>query len=452
MNDRFFVLLLPLLLLVLSGSAEPDEDRYVVIISIDGFPAEALWDERIPLPTLRALAASGAWARALIPSTPSVTWPNHTTLVTGVHPEKHGVLMNGRFIRSGPGEPVRRESDLDREALSRYPTLYDAAYAAGCRTAEVNWPVTRRAETLHASFPDAPGAVRHTTPNLRAELIDHGILKDETGEAFGRSSYVGRDYVWTSAATHLIRTRTPNLLLFHLLSVDGMHHAYGAGSQPAFTALAHADANVGRILDALEEAGIREETSIFVVSDHGFMNVTHRIQPNVLLREAGLLEISAEGDLASANAQVVSNGGSAMVFGTDPASKERDLEHARSVLAGAEGIARVLEPGEFGAYGLPQPSESDQVGDFVLAAADGYAFGDAAAGEYLVRLDGPSGVHGYLNDVADMEALFIASGRGIRSGIELGAVDNRSVAPTAAALLGLTLETADGRVLESILE
>ncbi|MEX0601197.1 MAG: alkaline phosphatase family protein, partial [Rhodothermales bacterium] len=351
-----------------------------------------------------------------------------------------------------PGEPVRKQNDLDRAEMTAYPSLYDAAYEAGLVTAEVNWPVTRGAETLHASFPDAPGAVDHMTESLRTELVELGILADESGELFGRMSYAGRDHVWTSAAAHVIRSRRPNVLLFHLLSVDGTHHAYGAGSQPAFTALAFADAQVRYVLDALEEAGIRDRATIFVVSDHGFMNVSRRIYPNVLLQEEGLLEVDADGQPVSARVHALSNGGSAMVFATDPATKDEDLDRARQLFEGAEGIARVLTPDEFEAFGLPDPSDSDQVGDLVLGAAQGYSFSEAATGDYVRELDGPSGVHGYFSDVEEMEALFIASGSGIRSGIELDIVDNRSIAATAARLLGVPLETADGQVLEEILE
>jgi predicted AlkP superfamily pyrophosphatase or phosphodiesterase len=459
MNTLFrrFIMLLVSICLILAACGEyrssgSEEEHYVVIISIDGFLSESLWDRRVPLPTIRSLAEDGVWSAAMIPSSPSVTWPNHTTLTTGVHPEKHGVLTNGIFVRSGVGEPVYRENNLDRDELSVYPTLYDLAYEAGLRTADVNWPVTRNSNTLHDSFPDAVDPVTHTTPQFLTEMIELGLLADKTEAAFNLGA-VSRDYVRTKAAAHLIQSRQPNVLLLHLLNVDGTHHGFGKQSNPGNTALAYADANVRVILDALEEAGIRDRTSIFIVSDHGFMNVTERIQPNVLLKQNGLLEADDAGNIINGRVQVLSNGGSAMVFAPDPATKEEDLELARSLFEGAQGIARVLEPHEYEAYGLPQPSENESMGDLVLGADDGHAFINSAAGDdFIVSLDITRGTHGYLNDVPQMETIFIASGRGIRSGTELATVDNRSVAPTAAWLLGLALDTADGELLESILE
>src|SRR5688572_36433 len=68
--------------------------KHVVLVSIDGLAASYLDDKRAELPTLRKLAAEGASARGMITSFPSVTWPSHTSLITGVHPAKHGVIGN----------------------------------------------------------------------------------------------------------------------------------------------------------------------------------------------------------------------------------------------------------------------------------------------------------------------------------------------------------------------
>src|SRR5687768_1390291 len=84
------------LLLLALGTQAVAADRHVVVISIDGLPAYLLDDPRASLPVLRGLIARGAVARAgMGVSNPSVTWPNHTTLMTGVHPEVHGVIFNG---------------------------------------------------------------------------------------------------------------------------------------------------------------------------------------------------------------------------------------------------------------------------------------------------------------------------------------------------------------------
>jgi len=427
------------------------EDAYVVIISIDGFPADALWDDRFPLPAIRSLANEGVWSTSLIPSTPTVTWPNHTTLVTGVFADKHGVLTNGRFVRTHSG--VGRYSNLDRSGLTSHPAIFDVAYEAGLVTADVNWPVTRNAETLHFSLPDAPAAIRHTTPQLLEELLETGILKDDTEMTFRSGTILNRDEIWTATAEHLILKHQPNLLLFHLLNVDSTHHQFGEGTHPGFTALTLADAHVKRILDALDEAGIRERTAIFLVSDHGFMNVTREVHPNILLKQHGLIKTDENGSVTEARVYAVSNGGSAMVFGLNTETKEEDLEKAYSIFSGAEGISDVLRPDEYHQFGLPQPEENSSMGDLLLNASQHFSFGNAITGDsHITEHERDRGTHGYLSDVPEMKTIFVASGYGIRSGIELGEIDNRSIAPTAAQILGLIMEQADGEILEEIFE
>ena len=105
---------------------KPETDRHVVVITIDGLPAYYLDDPAASLPVIRGLAADGVGAEGMRVSNPSVTWPNHTTLMTGVHPERHGVLYNGVLERSAAGaRPDGPEEDSGRagpgSAAVRHP-------------------------------------------------------------------------------------------------------------------------------------------------------------------------------------------------------------------------------------------------------------------------------------------------------------------------------------------
>src|ERR1051326_2399342 len=131
-----------------------EKNRHVVLISINGFPAYLWHDESLPLPNLRKLAAEGAVADAMAVSNPSIPWPNHTTLVTGVPPRKHGVLYNGLVVHQGPNQPVKIEQWVDKPQLVRVPTLYDVAFEAGLTTAEIDWVAITRAKTSNWSFAD----------------------------------------------------------------------------------------------------------------------------------------------------------------------------------------------------------------------------------------------------------------------------------------------------------
>src|ERR1043166_659799 len=76
----------------------PAKERMVIVISLDGFPGFALEDPKQPVPTLRRLIRKGTWAR-MRTITPTITWPNHTTMVTGVCADEHGLLLNGTILR-----------------------------------------------------------------------------------------------------------------------------------------------------------------------------------------------------------------------------------------------------------------------------------------------------------------------------------------------------------------
>ncbi|MEI6782931.1 MAG: alkaline phosphatase family protein, partial [Verrucomicrobiota bacterium] len=391
----FFVLigiLLPL-------PAYPGTNDHVVLITIDGLAAFYLADPQAPLPTLRKLAAEGASAEALRVSNPTTTWPNHTTLVTGVHSEKHSVLFNGLLVRNGPGETVRIEAERDKRDLVAVPTIYDQFHSVGYRTAAINWPCTRGATTLDDNFPDAPDRIARTTPRLRAELVRAGVLEDVEDASFLRKSAAAADQAWCAAALHLLRTRPPNFLLLHLLATDAIQHRYGPNSPAAYTALALADAQVALVLRALERAGIREQTTLFVVSDHGFARPSKLINPNVILRKAGLLRPGPR-----RRAQSVSEGGTAFVYLTEPASVKEDRAKVLALLREVEGIQQIMEPSQYEALHLPDPARNPQMGDLLLVAKKGYTFSDESfEDDVITPLPMSLGSHGYLSSYPQLK-------------------------------------------------
>jgi predicted AlkP superfamily pyrophosphatase or phosphodiesterase len=432
-------------------------DRHVVVVCIDGFASYLLDDPKAPVPTLRRLAKEGAVAEGgMRVSNPSITWPNHTTLVSGVRPEKHGVLANGVLVRGAPGAAVYVEPKKDKKDLVRVPTLFDLAHAQGLTTADVNWPCTRGADSLDDSFPDAPEQVTHMTLRLRDELIKLGVLVDATDRSFVANSSAGKDLIWTETACHIIRRRKPNLLVLHLLNCDSTHHAEGAQSPPGYTANAYADMCLARVVAALDEAGIRDKTTILVVADHGFTLTPKAIRPNVVLRQNDLLHVAPGGKITEARVHVVPEGGIGLVYCTDPATAAADAKRAQQLLIGQEGVAAVLVPQQFGEYGLPHPREYSQAPDLVVVAKDGYGVSGAAEGEAFVTLGNeakvPVGSHGFVSTESKMNAVCVLSGCGIRSGVGLKNVENIDIAPTIARLLGLSGLSTDGRVLSEALD
>ena len=424
----------------------PDTSRHVVLISLDGFPSWALDDPYLPVPTIRRLAARGAIAKGMRPVNPTVTWPNHTTLVTGVTPAKHGVLFNG-LLKRDPGVPPRVEPWLPRDEMVRVKTLYDVAHARGLTTAQVDWVAIQAAPTVTWEFPErpAPGG------QIAQELVQAGVLSQAELETFATRNIVWRDHIWTQAAAHIIRQHRPNLMMYHLLNLDSTQHRYGPRTPAAMTTMAHLDTQVAQIVAAVEQAGLAPRTTYIVVSDHGFKLVKRQIRLNAALMKAGLLKIQ-DGKVLQSEAYVVPEGGSAIVYVTVPDAGGEVLARVRKAIAGIEGIDAIIEPADYARYGLPLPSVNNQMGVLFITPKDGYSFTATAEGDVVVDAsEGSLGAHGYPSSDPDLSALFVASGAGIAPGVTLGVIDNVDVAPTIADLLGVSLGTVDGKALKEIL-
>jgi len=449
-------LALPLLTLLAVVAAAPvvvlaaNKDRHVVLISLDGFPAYLWRDATIPLPHLRQLAAEGVVAAALTIVNPAVTWPNHTSLVTGVAPQKHGVLYNGLVTRQGPGKPTKTEQWADKAKLVRVPTVYDAAFHAGLTTAEVDWVAITNPGTITWSSPEITDP---TNPLAREMLAAGAVTAAElaTG-ATQKPNIVWRDELWTRAACFIFAKHRPNLLLYHTLNTDSTHHRYGPGTLPSISALALADRLVGELLRTIDATGRRAQTTIIVTTDHGFKKVDKYIYPNVALKKAGLLR-TAGATVAQCDVFVGTQGGIAFVYITDPARRAELLPKLKELFAQTEGVDRVLDAAtEAHAHGMPTPAENEAMGELILYSKAGYSFSGAAAGELVsAPTVNYAGSHGYSSSDPELDGIFIAQGAGIRRGVKLDRVLNLDVAPTIARLLDIALPTADGRPMTNVL-
>jgi predicted AlkP superfamily pyrophosphatase or phosphodiesterase len=414
-------------------------DRVVVVISLDGFPAYALKDPRLPIPTLRKLASEGAIADSMQPVNPTVTWPNHTTIVTGVDASQHHVLFNGLLTRPEKDGPPKIEPWRDKDVLVHSPTIYDVAHEAGLTTAQVDWVAIYNAKTIDWKFPELP----EVEGEIERKLIANGTVTGEQLKTFENSSQAWQDEMWTDAAVRILEDHHPNLLLFHLLTLDDINHEYGPMSNGSLTAMAWLDSQVNRIVQILQQPDFAGRSTLIIVSDHGFRSYRHRIHPNILLQEKGIIT-ERDGKLQG-DAWAMPEGGTAMVYVTNPGRKAELIPTLKAIYGEAEGVERVYGVEEFAPLGLPTPAESDQAPDLVLGAKPDYAFAGDSAKDYIT--DASGGTHGFVNSDPQMQAIFLAWGEGVPKKAHLGAITNREVAPTIAKILGIDLRTAKSAAL-----
>lgn len=440
-------------------AAAPAE--HVILISIDGWAHHYFDDPRCHMPTVKKLAAEGTRARQMECSFPTVTWTNHTTLVTGVTPGKHGVLANDYWDRAAWKKvPLIPDPIFNKEEIVKAPTIYDVAKQAGMITAGVIWPASRGAKTLDWTVPDVFEQElfeKYGTPQLLKEARELGIPIEKQMEwcKAGNAGKAQRDYLYSQLAQHIIRTKKPNFLALHLVSLDSFEHATGRQTAEAYWAANDSDNRVADIVRATEEAGIREKTTFVVTTDHGFITYTKIINPNVMLKAEGLTKTMLGKSLAKdSKVFAMSQGGACFVYVFDQANRDSILATITPKLAALEGVESVVERKDFAKLTGHLTSDEDaREPDLFLSAKDGYAFTDSLADTQVITpVEGHKGAHGYLPSHPNMHGCFVISGAGVKKGGLLEKISNMDVAPTMAKLLGVALPGAEGRVLEEALK
>lgn len=441
--------------LLVGGTLHAADVRHVVLVSVDGLAASYLDDPQANLPTLKELRRHGASAEGMITTFPSVTWPSHTSLITGTRPRLHGVLANTVYDRR-TRLPVVYIGDpqLTKDQAIHVPTLYDAAHAAGLKTAAVIWPCTNGARSLDWMIPDSSRPEPHlqyTTPGLAQELSQAGIDISQLGKWGWEKQYgLRRDRLYAQVACFLLEKKNANLVLVHLVTTDGVQHLFGPQTFAAYQAASFEDDCIKLIWNTLKRPPFAGNSALFVVSDHGFAGYDKLIEPNVVLKRLGLVEADSKGNVSRRQAWAVPTGGSAFLYLFDDKAAARSAEIVIA-LKKLQGVESILGPSEFTKLGLPDPHENSEMPQLILTTRPGFCFGDAVLGKPLVDAGGHKGTHGHRPELPFMYATFVAAGAGIKPGVRLTTIDNIDVAPTIARLLGVPLPSAEGRVLTEIL-
>jgi predicted AlkP superfamily pyrophosphatase or phosphodiesterase len=419
----------------------------VLVVSIDGLlPACYLEPDAhgLAVPTLRTLARSGIAARGVRSVFPSVTYPSHTTMATGVPPAVHGIVTN---VASDPGERNMEGWRWYTEDI-KAPTVWDAATAAGREVALVNWPVTIGArvrwlvpEYWRAGTPDDAKLTRAlSTPGL---LPGVAARFPDLWRKFTPPNVA--DEATADIVVQLLGSTRASLVMTHIWQTDDAQHKFGPWSPQAIAAIENADRQLGRMVDAAKASGPWARTAVVVVSDHGFTNVTRELRPGALLRDRGFVTvdpITGHPEEKTARATVSTNGGLAFFY---VASGDETTRAALGTLLATlaadpkSGIGRVYDAKMIRERG------GDPTATFAAEAAPGVTFARGYAGP-RDGLSGSRGQHGYDPERPEMRASLLIAGGPItpRQLDGAGLVD---VAPTIAKLLGLALPSATGRAL-----
>ncbi|MCG6117283.1 MAG: ectonucleotide pyrophosphatase/phosphodiesterase [Aquimonas sp.] len=385
--------LLSLATLLLAACATPQlrpasEPTPVLLVSIDGFHPDYLeFEEAV---TLRRLAAAGALAEWMTPAYPTLTFPNHYTVVTGLHPDRHGIIHNSMS-----------DPDLGRFGLHLRDAVGDGRWWGG----EPIW-LTAQRQGLRAATLFWPGS----EADIQGERPDEWLPYD------GRKSHedrVDRVLGWMAQP----QAQRPHFMTLYFEAVDSMGHAHGPGTPQVRAAIAAVDAALARLLDGLEALGQRGMVNMLITSDHG-MTWLDTDNPIVLddLLPADAIDWVHFGQVAGVNPRA----------GHEAAVEQALLRPHPRMSCHRRG--ELPERWHYGSH--------PRVPAITCQAVPPHSILPRRAVNQPNRRPNRGG-HGYDNALPEMRAFFLAHGPAFQAGVRLPPVEAVDVYPLMTRLLGL---------------
>lgn len=379
---------------------------YVILVSIDGYRHD--YQARYDTPALDRIAAAGVRAQALLPVFPTLTFPNHYSIATGLYPAHHGIVGN-RFLSP---DRSRRFTLADRSAVG------DGSWYGG----DPVWVVAERQGMVAAAFyfVGTEAAIRGIRPT-------HWRVYNE---AVSGSDRVDQILEWL----RLPKAARPHFVTLYFEDLDTASHRYGVGSPLMIESLARVERYLGRLLDGIATLPIADEVYVVVVSDHGQMN--YRDEPAFVLAD----HVDLWGVRVEAH-------GSAAFLWFDAADADRALAIC-AVVNERWARGQAVVPG--GAPESWQLRITPALPDVIVQADPGFAVLRERSDSLPSRGD-----HGWSPDEPSMHGIFLAAGPRLPAGRRIGRVAAVDVYPLLLEILELPVPgpiDGDADVLVPLLE
>lgn len=425
----------------------------LIVISLDALIYEDL-DYLIKKPTFRMLVENGARVNRMHSIYPSLTYPCHTTMVTGCYPKKHGIVNNTQAALEK--DPLW----FFEHANVKCGDILDSCKKACLKTASVGWPVTGHHKSVdylvNECWPssDAPieeykeAYLANGTPQWLFDEVVAPVLWMRVGRKQPDSSFF-----LTKISAEIISKYQPDILMLHVGNVDSYRHKTGVFSDMVTRGLDECENMVAMLVQATKDAGVFEHTNFVVTADHGQLNTTRVANLNSLFASLGLIDVDCNGEIKDYQAWCKGSGMSGQIYLKDPDDKALN-EAVYTLLKekqaeGTWGISKVYTKEELKEMHL------DGAFSFMVETDGCTTFGDA----WLEPVVEPfpcapeaehRGNHGFHPDKGPRPP-FVGFGPDFAPGVVLQNAELVDGAPTYAKLLGVDLPGADGRALEELL-
>lgn len=428
--------------------------KKLIVISADALVTEDL-SYLYTLPNYQKYLSGGCQVEKVRSIYPTITYPCHTTMITGVYPDKHRVTGNLEFH---PGQSSNLPWLWDCKWNQWKEDIFMQAQKAGYRTAAVFWPVTGNhpyiddliAEYWVQSESDTPSqAYRRMGSN--EQMIS--IIEKNT-RMNGKLPHPQIDQFIIDCACDVLRESRPDVLFVHPADIDAARHEYGNFNDKVKAAIENTDRYIGQIMRTVEDLDMLEEMNLVLTSDHGQLNINRILNLNVLFAEKGFIHIDESGNVKDWEVWCLSGGMSANIYLKNPDDQILYQKIYQLLLQMAEdgiyGFGNVYTRAE-----IKENEHLDGNFSFILET-DGYtSFGDAYKRPLVTNLDNRDyrygkATHGYLPEKGP-QPVFLAKGPDFKEHVVLKQARLIDEAPTFAKLLGITLNNIDGRALTELL-
>ena len=422
-----------------------------IIISIDAMGALDIQQHLTLVPTLRMIKENGTHVEKISGIYPTLTYPSHTTIVTGVYPNKHGIVNNTKI------QPQRKSPDwFWYQKAIKTPTLYDVAKAEGLTTAAFLWPVTAKSRidwNIAEIFPNRIWtnqiliSLQASSPLFLLEMDKkYGILRD------GIKQPQLDDFI-TACAVDTIENKQPDLTLIHLVDMDSMRHSFGVESPEALAAFKRQDTRVAEIIAATKRAGTFNDTTFIILGDHYQIDVHTMIRINALLAEQGWLKVTRDGTVAKDYTfYAKSCDGSCYIYSQFDAPTEK----LKQLLLKMPELEEVISGNEAKNLG------ADENCALMLEAKRGYYFIDEASGKVTEKTPNNTigqserykAVHGFSPEKMDYYTTMLVMGPQINQNKTIACARLIDEAPTFAKIINLQTfpQNIDGCVISGIVK
>ncbi|MBM6614471.1 alkaline phosphatase family protein [Desemzia sp. RIT804] len=412
------------------------------IISLDAFGASDL-EYAKTLPNFKLLLERSALVEKVETVYPSLTYMAHTSIVTGVYPNKHGV-MNNTYL-----QPGRKSPDWHWYAKGiKVPTLFDAAHEKGYKTASFLWPVTGRSKSIDYNlteiFPNRPWqnqvmvSLYSSTPKFILELerkfgkLRNGIQQPELDEFL------------TAGILETIETKNPDLMAIHYVELDSMRHHFGVHSLEAQKSIRNMDKHLGQIIEVMKRKGIFEETIIAILGDHYQIDTHTVIHLNSYFQQLGWIKMKENNQLMNWEVMAKGADGSTYIY-TKPGI---DLEKVQKALEDfPKGIETIYTQEQAERLG------ADASCSFLVEAERGYYFADNLGPlfEATEGSDYHKAAHGFSPTKDEYETMMFLSGPGIDPNARVPFARLVDEGPTFLYAMGYEFNhSIDGRILKEL--